>query len=60
VEREEREERPLPPCAEPDHSTVVPHLERPENPNLHAPPIDWQNAAGTFSITAALPKMGAE
>ena len=44
--------------AELDDATVLRHLERTEDANLHAPPIGC-HGADAFSITAALPEMGA-
>ncbi len=58
VQCEKREQRALTPGAELDDATVARHLERAENPNLHAPPIGCQRAEA-FSITVALPEMGA-
>ena len=58
VQGEKREQRALSPCAELDDATVVRHLERTEDANLHASPIGCHRAEA-FSITAALPEMGA-
>jgi hypothetical protein len=58
VQCEKREQRALSPCAELDDATVVRHLERTEDANLHASPIGCQRAEA-FSITVALPEMGA-
>ena len=58
MQGEKREQRALSPRAELDDATVVPHLERTEDANLHASPIGCHRAEA-FSITAALPEMGA-